>query len=204
MKHYQISIFFLIFFVYCYDYSEEIFFYPDFSGIIQLKYTVPISKKDQKSYFHFLPSTKEDFVTYFQREPAKFNFSFISLEHYDLGTVEAEIRFRTLEELKNKLIGMYQIIQIKDTLVIRRNFKSVENRNLQSKMYAYFYEFIFQYLKGKNLKFFIKIPKHYNITSNLGDLPYPGILVFTYPLEKTLESKSNLEWIIMIKANPFP
>lgn len=204
MKSYQVSIFFLIFFLYCYEYSEEIVLYSDFSGLIQLKYSVPISKKDHKSYFSFLPSTREDFVAYFETEPTKFNFSFISKDNYDLGIIEAEIQFRRIEDFKNKLIGMYDVIQIGNSLVLKRNFKSIENLALQNKLYHYFYEFFFHYVKGKNLSFFIKIPKHFNLTSNLGDLPYPGVLVFIYPLERTMESKSNVEWVITIKSNPFP
>lgn len=195
---------FFIIFLYCYEYEEEVIFYSDFSGKIILKYRVPISKKTKKSYIYFLPSTKEDFKGFYEIEPIKFNFHSQANSYYDFGNIEVEFDFKNLQSFENKLLGLQNVIKIGDTLIIKRKLASITNRSLENKLYSYFYEIFYQSVKGKNLKFTIKTPKHYNLTSNFGNLPYPGVLVFQYSLEKTLEPKNTFLWLITIKANPFP
>ncbi|MFN3604998.1 MAG: hypothetical protein ACK4UJ_09840 [Leptonema sp. (in: bacteria)] len=191
-------------FLYCYDYQEEIILNPDFSGKVFLKYTIPVSKRNQKSYINFLPYLREDFVEFFKIEPIEFSSKLEEGENFDLGFIEATIHFKSLQTLENKLIGLQSIFQVGDTLVLKRKIKNITNLPLENKFYVYFYNLFLDFLKGKSLKFVIRIPKHYNITSNFGGLPYPGILVFQYPLEKTLEPAPSLLWVVSIKSNPFP
>lgn len=205
MKIFKLAyLIFFIIFLYCYEYEEEVIFNPDYSGKVFLKYKVPISKKNQKSYIYFLPSSKEDFIKFYSVEPVKFEFHYQKDSYYDLGNIVVEFDFKNLQSFENKLLGLQNVIQFGDTLILKRKLASITNRSLENKLYSYFYEIFYQSLKGKSLKFTIKTPKHYNLTSNLGNLPYPGILVFQYSLERTLEPKNTFLWIVTIKANPFP
>ncbi len=201
----KIFIISLIFLINCFDYEEKIYLEPDLSGRVYLEYTIPINKKTGNSLISFLPATKEKFLEIY-------NVNILSFDSEDLEPtlsfkykkVKVEYSFKKITELEKKIYGNNSINKYGNTIYIQRRFKIVLFKKLDNKFYNFFYNYTIQKFKNRNLKFFIIIPKHFDIITNMGNLPLPGVLNFQLPLEKTFESNNEILWNITIKINPTP
>ncbi|PKL30503.1 MAG: hypothetical protein CVV45_17180 [Spirochaetae bacterium HGW-Spirochaetae-10] len=195
----------------CFEYEEKIVFHRDFSGVIEFNYMVPIDEETGKSLIAFLPSQLADVKSRYNHLPVKpelqdFVAERIPGEPFQQAKVSYRIRFREVKELETYLPGDTQIFQGAGTLRLYRSFPGLESgtEGRQIRVYRMAYRTILEQLKGRTMKFTIVCPWYFDLSSNQGTLPSPGVVYFAFPLDRTMLQPKETLWSVEIKANPSP
>ncbi|GIX42144.1 MAG: hypothetical protein KatS3mg129_1877 [Leptospiraceae bacterium] len=201
-----IYLFFILFLTNCFEYEEKIFLSPNLSGKVSLEYIIPINKSTENSLIGFLPSTKESFEERYNVKTILFEQEKIKplIANLEYRKIKVEFFYNNILELQDKIYGITDIVKFGNTIIIKRTFKNVQFKKLDNRVFNFFYDFIYQKFKDRILKFTIYVPSHFDIISNAGNLPLPGVLFFQFPLERTFELNKDWIWTITIKINPVP
>ncbi len=195
----------------CFEYREKIVFRPDFSGLIEFNYTVPIDGESGRSLIAFLPARLEDIEARYADMPANpdiqdFSAERVEAEPFVQARVSYRIRFQDARELEAYLPGDTQIFQGAGTLRLYRSLPGLESgpEGREIRIYRMAYRTILEQLKGRSMNFTIVCPWYYDLSSTQGTLPSPGVVYFSFPLDRTMLQAKETLWSVEIKANPSP
>lgn len=195
----------------CFEYEEKIVFRGDFSGMIEFHYSVPVDEETGRSLIAFLPSRLEDLRSRYAGKGIKpdiqeFTSERIHAEPFEQAKVSYRIRFHEAKELEKHLPGETQIFQGGGSLRLYRSFPGLESgtEGRQIRVYRMVYRSLLEKLKGKTMKFSIACPWYFDLSSNQGTLPSPGVVYFSFPLDRTMLQPKETLWSVEIKANPSP
>lgn len=204
-KKYFILLFILIF-SFCFEYEEKIYLNPNLAGRVILEYVIPIDKKSGVSLISFFPESQEKFKNKYNVEILSFKEESVSplIPNLNYKKIKIEFKFNNIIDLEKKLIGENYITINGNRVFIQRKFKVPRYKKIENKIYNYFYKIVYDSYKAKNLKFSLNTPTHFDVITNLGNLPLPGIVYNQISLDKILESNNEIVWNITIKINPNP
>jgi hypothetical protein len=195
----------------CFEYEEKVIFHRDFSGIIEFHYTVPVDDETGKSLIAFLPSRMMDLEHRYSHRTEKpqvqdFIAERLPGEPFELAKVSYRIRFRSVKELETYLPGDLQVFQGAGTVRLYRSFPGLESgtEGKQIRIYRMAYRTILEKFKGRVMKFTIVCPWYFDLSSNQGTLPAPGMVYYAFPLDRTMLQPKETLWTVEIRANPSP
>ena len=201
----------LLFVVGCFDYEETISFNADFSGVIEFRYTVPVDRKTGRSLLAFLPARRDDLKNrYINRmkdaDISDFKVEQLAGEPFGQAKVSYKIRFDEVKEIEWYLPGETQVYRVANNLRIYRLFPGLSSMNdgRQIRFYRMVYRSVLEQLNGRMMKFSIHCPWYFDLSSNQGTLPSPGVVYFGFPVDRTVLQQKETVWNIEIKANPSP
>jgi hypothetical protein len=199
-------IFLLFLFTFCFEYEEKIYLTPNLDGKITLDYITPINKTTGNSLISFLPSNKKAFEEKYNVKVILFKEEDVKpiIPNFIYKKVHVEYFFKNILEIEDKIYGINSIEKFGNTIIIKRIFKNVHYKKIDHRIYNFFYDFLYQKFKDRLLKFSLSVPKHFDLISNLGNLPLPGELNYQIPIETTFDLNKELIWIITIKINQAP
>lgn len=194
-------------FPHCFEYEEKIILNSNLSGKVILDYVIPVDRKSGTSLISFFPESEQKFkdrynfveVLSFTEENTK-----PLVQNLNYKRIIVEFLFNNISDLENILIGENTISIIGNKILIQRKLKVPKYKKLDNKFYNYFYKIIYNSYKGRNLKFSLNAPNYFDVISNLGTLPVPGIMNYQITLDRILETNNEIIWNISIKINPSP
>ncbi|MCB1169642.1 MAG: hypothetical protein KDK25_04880 [Leptospiraceae bacterium] len=200
----------------CFEYEENLFLAPNYSGHVDYRYQVPLQSESGESLVGFLPATKEGVLQRFgissagDGEMTLLNFQ--SEEVYEPDErfarqkkVRYRITFRKPEALETLLLGQTRVYYLDQRLVIQRSFPTSGGLKEDSGRIAQnFHKYVEDTLRARSLKLSITAPWYYNVYANVGATAGPGKIYYDLPLEGTVNRKNPSVWRIEIKANPMP
>lgn len=212
----KLSIFLLVFFSGCFDYQEKIIFAPDFSGVVEISYTVPVYKETGNSMLKFLPSSesevKEKYGIYLSA--GSFTLKDFTSKTTTAGDddpfpdrveVSYRVLFKEAQVLEHILMGETDVFRRGGYLFIRRKFPASPPLDENSPTFTRnFHERIVQSFAKHFLSFNIVFPWYYDLVTNYGSFTKPGVHSFQLPLQSTFKSVSGFTWKIELKANRPP
>ncbi len=220
---YKLFLFILIFFLSgCFEYEEIIHFKKNFSGYVEITYTVPLHFNQNRSIIRFLPIHKEDIEN---RINKGFFSKNISIRNYDLKIVElppwTELTPNSTKPLFTKKARVYYIVDFDDlgklddvllgylfvkkkgfTLNVRREFKSIikpvdqDSSDGEKRIFSET-----QKLLGEGFVLFkVLFPPNFECRSNRGEIGQ-GYLIFKLPLVDTIEKAGLKSWEYTLIGN---
>lgn len=214
---------FPLFLIYnCFEYEETIHFKKNFTGYVEITYTVPLHPSGDKSMIRFLPIHKEEIEN-------RINKGFFSkntrIRNYDLKIIElppwAELAPTSTKPLFSKKARVYYIVDFDDlgqldnvlmgylfvkkkgyTLNVRREFKSImkpldqDSTDGEKKIFSET-----QKLLGEGyILFKVLFPQNFECRSNRGEIGQ-GYLIFKLPLVDTIEKAGPKSWDYTLIGN---
>lgn len=198
----------------CFEYEENLFLAPNYSGYVDYSYKVPLQAETGRSLLAFLPATEETVRQRFGISPESELIleDFQSRESYEPDDrfprqrkVQYRIRFKRPESLEKLLLGQTRVYYLDQRLVIQRAFPTSGGLKDDSGRIAQnFHKYLEDSLKQRSLKLSITAPWYYNVYANAGATAGPGRIYFNVPLEGTINRKNPSLWRLEIKANPMP
>ncbi len=203
--------YYILFFIFilnsCFEYEEKILLNSDLTGKVSLEYIIPVDKKSGASLISFFSESEQKFKTQNKNiEVLSFTEESIKplVPNLNYKKIKVEFLFNNISDLEKMLIGENSISVIGNKIFIQRKLKVPKYRKVDNKIYNYFYKMIYNSYKGRNLKFSLNTPQYFDVISNLGNLPLPGIVNYQITLDRILETNNDIIWNITIKVNPNP
>ncbi len=198
----------------CFEYEENLYLAPNYSGYVDYNYRVPLQAETGRSLLAFLPATEENVRQKF----GIFDDSELILEGFKTREtyepddrfprqrwVQYRIRFKRPESLEQLLLGQTRVYYLDQRLVIQRAFPTSGGLKEDSgRISQNFHKYLEDSLKSKSLRLSITAPWYYNVYANAGATAGPGRIYFNVPLEGTINRKNPSLWRLEIKANPMP
>ncbi|MCB1189147.1 MAG: hypothetical protein KDK90_01845 [Leptospiraceae bacterium] len=194
----------LLFLHACFEYEETVHFYnKNFSGMIEIKYLVPLNKAKDKSLIKFLSIDKEEVEnklsgydlnliefqkTIVEKDEAKSLFPYKAQVSY-------KIIFKKFSDLNGILIGTMLTKKKGKTIVVSREFRTISNPlNKQSTQgEKKIHNQILKFLKNGYMKFTILLPQNSECKTTHGQIEN-GFLSYTLPLSETMERPDVQSW----------
>ncbi|MEM4271361.1 MAG: hypothetical protein QXO70_04695 [Candidatus Pacearchaeota archaeon] len=206
----------------CFEYEETIHFKKNFTGYVEITYTVPLHPSGDRSLIRFLPIQKEDIEN---RINKGFFSKNISIRNYNLKFIElppwTELAPSSAKPLFSKKARVYYIVDFEDlgqlddvllgylfvkkkgyTLNVRREFKSIvkpldqDSSDGEKKIF-----FETQKLLGDGyILFRVLFPQNFECRSNRGEIGQ-GFLIFKLPLVDTIEKAGPKLWDYTLIGN---
>lgn len=204
----------IFFFVNCFDYEETITFKKDYSGTIEISYSVPLKEDRSTSLIQFLPTQKSLIQTKINQSTGSTNhpiqdYQFRLLEKGEFeepyfdnkGKVSYKIDFKDISELERILPGN-MISKFKGkSLILKREFPSfsakfLEDASLGEKKII---NETSKLLKEGKMTFRIYFPSNTECYSNKGTINL-GSMTFVYPLSDSMESQNSSKiWEVKLR-----
>lgn len=206
----------------CFEYEETIHFRRNFTGFVEITYTVPLSPKTEKSLIRFLPIHQEDIE---RRMNKGFLSKNITIRNYDLKIIDlpawTELAPTSTKPLFSKKARVYYVVDFDDlgqlddvllgylfvkkkgyTINVRREFKSIMkplDQNSSDGEKRIFTET--QKMLGDGYVLFkVLFPQNFECRSNRGEIGQ-GYLLFKLPLVDTIEKAGLKSWDYTIIGN---
>lgn len=203
----------------CFDYEERIVLAPNFSGYVDIEYTVPIYNSEDRSLVEFLPADQAKVERKYER---LINEKRVSIDNFTrtiqpatgqeeafqrTATVKYRIQFLNAQDLETILIGKTTVVQRGGRLQILRSFPVGASLPVNSgRISRRLHELTLKTLHRRSMKFTILYPWYYDLLTNHGSIVKPGFEFFQLPLETTMQGggPGSIVWSIDFKANLEP
>lgn len=193
----------------CFEYRETLVLAPDFSGYIDLEYTVPVH--ENRSMLAFLPVSKEAFLDRYgdtgRFQIDRFTVKSIETENevFPLqASVKLRLRFKDVSEMEGVLPGQTRISRNNYELTIQRIFPASMAPREMGRLARNVYDITEASFTGRKMEFRVIAPWYYDILSNVGTNTQPGQFIYVLPLERTMKENRPVIWKTEVKANPLP
>ena len=198
----------------CFDYEETITFKKDYSGTIEISYSVPLKEDRSTSLIRFLPTQKSLIQNKIDHNVGSANhpihdYQFRILEkgeyeepYFDnKGKVSYKIDFKDISELERILPGN-MISKFKGkSLILRREFPSFSGKFLDEASLGEkkIINETSKLLKEGKMTFRIYFPSNTECYSNKGTINL-GSMTFVYPLSDSMESQNSSKiWEVKLR-----
>ncbi len=201
----------------CFDYEEKLVFAPDYSGYVDIEYTVPVYSTVDRSMIAYMPIEESKLRSRYAAQIAdgKMTFENFSLRYSTSperldpfprkGTVKYRIRFKNPHVLELALMGKTTVYWRDRRLQLMRVFPAGQPLSPGSgRISRRIQELTFQTMHKRSMKFLIIFPWYYDLFTNYGSILKPGIQQFNLPFESTMNAAGDIVWTLEIKANPEP
>lgn len=216
MKLLNFLLLFVLFFFMsnCFEYEEVITFRKNFSGLIEISYTVPLKSNNEESLIKFLPITEEQIQQKLNKglfskniQIKDYSFKLIPKKENDpspfknKGKVSYRIDFTEPSQLDGIVLGSLYVRKKANTLTIKREFKTInkpidQNSTTGEKKV---HSETMKLLGSGSILFRVLVPQNSEIKSTRGDTTN-GALNFKVPLTDTMEKSGLITWSYTIIA----
>lgn len=194
----------------CFEYKETIYIQKrNFSGIVEIKYIVPLNKNKDRSLIKFLPIKKKEIL----EKIKNYNYSLQLLEFSKQllkkdekntifpykAKISYKVRFDRFTDLNGILIGTLIYKQKGKTVHVTREFKTnptpIGKYSTQGEKRVH--NQVIKFLKDGYLQFNVFMPKNFECNTTHGKYE-EGILSYTLPLSDTMENPEVKSWEFFI------
>ncbi len=212
-------LFFLCFCSSCFDYKERLYLNADFSGKVQITYTVPVSEKKRESLVSFLPVSKEQiqeaYEQFLEQGQAQLKSLDIDIipELVEKGTNDAaaapkssnirvsyELVFQDPKILEHLPLDNTQVFRTRKQIQIRRVFKALSSTNKAKKNFvSRIRSYIMNKFAKHSLSYTTHFPQGFRFASKLGQQSKKGFHTYHIASSRLLDAKKNTEWLLIIQ-----
>ncbi|XDD51062.1 hypothetical protein AB3N59_04590 [Leptospira sp. WS92.C1] len=198
----------LLVFANCFDYEETITINHDFSGTLEVTYTVPTRRNSDESLIKFLPTRKDEILGrlnkgFFSKNISlkDFNFQKIVTPETDpslfreKAKVYYKVEFQDLSQIEDAILGKVQVRKKGNTIYVKREIPSISRApdTLKKDGEKKIYSETLRLLRTSSILFKVNFPIASICRSNRGDVNL-GKLSYRLPLAETIEKTGNNSW----------
>ena len=206
----------------CFDYYEKVELKEDFSGSLQIIYTVPVSE-ESLSRLSFLAAKEEDIREHYREAKIKSDFQ---LRDIEITPIKAKAEKKHLKskkqskkrEKKNSLRVSYRIdfsnpkileytplrntkiLESKERLQIQRSFPALQSQTkIKGPILKRIAKHLRKHFSKRTISYTTILPENYKISTNKGTMDKDKTHTYKLSLLKTIEASKDIFWSLNLK-----